>query len=55
MGDWYVLVEANEGCAEVRPPRVPDLRDELVASKEPPPAQRPAAKKGVLRRALGRD
>ncbi|MFK4100042.1 hypothetical protein ACI2L1_08160 [Streptomyces sp. NPDC019531] len=28
---------------------------ELVASKEPPPAQRPASKKGVLRRALGRD
>ncbi|MDQ0910640.1 hypothetical protein QFZ22_006625 [Streptomyces canus] len=28
---------------------------ELVTSKEPPPAQRPASKKGVLRRALGRD
>jgi hypothetical protein len=28
---------------------------ELVASKEPPPAPRPASKKGVLRRALGRD
>jgi len=28
---------------------------ELVASKEPPPAKRPAPKKGVLRRALGRD
>ncbi|CAM5600275.1 hypothetical protein [Streptomyces canus] len=28
---------------------------ELVASKERPPAQRPASKKGVLRRALGRD
>ncbi|MEU1480509.1 hypothetical protein [Streptomyces sp. NPDC005760] len=28
---------------------------ELVASKETPPAKRPAPKKGVLRRALGRD
>jgi hypothetical protein len=28
---------------------------ELVASKETPPAQRPEPKKGVLRRALGRD
>ena len=28
---------------------------ELVASKEHPPAQRPEPKKGVLRRALGRD
>ncbi|MFF0094125.1 hypothetical protein ACFYSF_29765 [Streptomyces canus] len=28
---------------------------ELVASKERPPAQRPASKKGALRRALGRD
>ncbi|MFG2726478.1 hypothetical protein [Streptomyces canus] len=28
---------------------------ELVTSKEPPPAPRPASKKGALRRALGRD
>ncbi|MFI6434583.1 hypothetical protein [Streptomyces sp. NPDC050759] len=28
---------------------------ELVASKEAPPAQRPAPKKGILRRTLGRD
>ena len=28
---------------------------ELVASKEPPPAERPASKKGILRRTLGRD
>ena len=28
---------------------------ELVAAEEPPPAQRPEPKKGVLRRTLGRD
>ena len=28
---------------------------ELVTSKEPPPAERPASKKGILRRTLGRD
>ena len=28
---------------------------ELVVAEEPPPAQRPEPKKGVLRRALGRD